>query len=184
MRIMPRLSVENAERVVIEREPNGFIELETVLVVFLLMIIAGAAAPKGYNIIARAALDYEATHLAAELRDMFQKQRTAYWTKNYFSTVEPGYIDDFNLIPEYNGYRIENRFGITVKRHYAYPGVHLRFRASGKSKISVNPHGYTSDNNTVTIYVGDGYKAGAKSWKRRYVIVDRAGRVRIDWYAP
>lgn len=163
---------------------RGFLQIELVITTFLLLILVSVAVPQGYNFIQRAALEYETVHLANDLRRMFREQRLVYYQNAYFREPRPANFDDFSLIPETNGYRIENRFTHTVKRHVCWPGIHLQFSGAGKRKLTVNRYGYTSYNNTVIVYYGDGNKNNRKTWQRRYVIVDTAGRVRIDWQSP
>lgn len=155
------------------------------MAVGLLVIIASVAVPRGYNLWRRAALEYETTRLANDLRAMFDEQRRVVsFNRAYFATVLPQEPDDLSLVIEDSGYRVEDRLFRTRWRHTCLPGIRMAFR-DGKTRITVNKYGYTSYNNTVVVYYGDGNNKNLPAYgRRRYVIVDTAGRVRIDWRAP
>jgi len=163
---------------------QGFVWTEVLIATGIFLLLASVAVPQGYNLWRRAALDYETVRLANDLRDMFRDQRTVIYDRAYFDTVLPQEAEWFSLIAENDGYRVENRKNNTLRRHRCLPGIHVALNNGGKTALTVNKDGYTVSNNTVVVYYGDGDRKFPLYGKRRYVIVDTAGRVRIDWRAP
>jgi len=162
---------------------RGFVMPELLLTMSLLVIVASVAAPRGYNLWQRAALEYETTRLANDLRTLFSEQRRVFYDRAYFDTVKPQETDNLSLVIEDSGYRVEDWRTRTLWRHICLPGIRMVLRGN-KTRMTVDRYGYTSYNNTVVVYYGDGNNKLPRYGRRRYVIVDTAGRVRVDWQAP
>ena len=161
----------------IENE-RGFLYLEAVFVICAIFVFLGTVAMVGRNYIEEALLEYEAISLAKDIRLLQEEQRTNSFhgfnfeeerRKNKYFHVLRIHADRYELLDD--SYQ-------TRAVHTCLPLISL-VEVFGKNDIGFLIDGTPWNPRTIELRT----KLSAEP-RSRYVIIDQAGRVRIDRVRP
>ncbi|MBQ1509415.1 MAG: hypothetical protein IIZ54_00770 [Selenomonadaceae bacterium] len=159
---------------------EGFSCMEVLVVIAAVLLVIGSVATVGEKLLLEAVVEYETACLASDLRWAQQHNRTASGWFGRFPDNRPATTDDYWVKFRYRDYEVRG-YGYQKFKgwtHVCQPMVFLgspiniegaRFKEGGNAK------------NVMTIHV---YSKMGTQRADRYVIIDAAGRIRVDRKPP
>ncbi|MBR3623949.1 MAG: hypothetical protein IKN43_11470 [Selenomonadaceae bacterium] len=170
---------------------NGFMYVEALFACGIILVLFVATALLGGKIFANVAAEYEAVKLVSDLRYVQEINRNSYFPRDgVFDSIKPKNNTYFAVKFYRNRYEIEP----------TAPGTHKTIIHRAMSNVAYTPKSNVSENVSTSIFksgvlflrsgdvrqVGhiliESSFAGAKA--KRYVIIDKSGRVRMDRNPP
>ncbi len=159
---------------------GGFSYLEVLVCVWILLLMMAVAVPAGKKIFMEAAVDYEIANLMGDMRWVQERGRTTiYQGKEHFPKSSPKNSNRYfiTMWADGSGYQVlgAGRKGWT---HTPLPGI-AAVPSRSKENLRFEANGTT--NTMTTIFVR--YRRGEER-SGRYIVLDKAGRMRVDRRAP
>ena len=159
---------------------EGFSCMEVLVVVGAILLVMGSAATVGEKMLLEAAVEYETACLASDLRWAQQDNRTALSKFGWFPAARPATTDDYWVKFRHRDYEVRGYGHKKFKgwTHACQPMVFLgspvniegaRFKEGGNARKVMTIHVYS--------------EMGTRR-ADRYVIIDAAGRIRVDRKPP
>lgn len=160
---------------------KGFVYSETLIAITIFSIAFSACAMVGISFFANALAEFEATKLISELRFLQEHNRNSYVIKEgEFLGIEPKNSTILKMDISGGYYSIKAMSnGSVLKKYYPDKSVSFSKTQSFDGGIIFKPSGDVRTFGTVTVKANVAGKTAI-----RFVIIDRAGRIRMDRNAP
>ena len=158
---------------------KGFLYLETLIMIAIIGVIFVSGATIGRNFLINTLAEYESAKLIASLRFVQEQNRNSYFIREgEFKKIEPEKSMLFLVNILDNNYTIKSTPNkISPINYMAVKNVTFGKTSTFLNGIIFYPDGNPKTFGSITIKA----KIGKKS-ANRYVIIDRAGRIRMDRY--
>ncbi|MBR3723706.1 MAG: hypothetical protein IKN12_13245 [Selenomonadaceae bacterium] len=164
------------------KENSGFLYIEALFVCGIILILFAATAFFGSKIFVNIAAEYEAVKLVGDLRYAQEINRNSFYPRDgVFDSIKP-HQNSYFVVKFYgNKYKIEPIAKDTHKEivHQAITNVVYVPTSSLYRGVHFLISGDVRQIGNITV---ESKFAGAKA--RRYVIIDKSGRVRMDRNPP
>lgn len=160
---------------------EGFSCLEVLVVAGMLLVVVGSAASLGRKFFMEAVVDYEVARIVSDLRWVQEHSRTRiYQGWERFRETAPTnthavwmhFFEDGYYVREYDGQEL------LEWRRTCFPGISIS-RPINKHEIRFKANGDTTYMMSVFVH----YRKGTEDIGK-YVIIDAAGRIRVDRRPP
>lgn len=159
---------------------EGFSSLELLIVAGIAFLLMMSAATVGRKFLLEAIVEYETACLVSDLRWAQQHNRTAAYHCAHFSAARPVSADDYRVRVRTGGYEVSG---------YGFNSFH-GWEHACHSSVFLSPPIRTG-----TVFFQEGgdartpmtimvYSALGGIGASRYVIIDAAGRIRVDRSPP
>jgi len=161
-------------------EEAGFSCLELLIATGIALLVMMSAATVGRKFLLEAVVEYETACLVSDLRWAQQHNRTAAYHCAHFSGARPASVDDYRVRIGYTGYEVSG-YGLNGFHGWEHVCHSLAFLSppvrTGTAFFQEGGDARTPM--TIKVY---SLLGGAEA--RRYVIIDAAGRIRVDRSPP
>ena len=157
---------------------QGFVLAEVLISVCICLVLLGTVVSIGTGYVHEAMLEYDAICLAKDLRMMQEEQRTHNYRGFSFQEGRKEQNGARAIKIYSNRYEMFNKEAQEKVIHYCLPGNKF-FSLSEEKDVTFCLDGTPNYLRTIEIFFGYG-----KSKKSRFIIIDRAGRIRIDRVKP
>lgn len=159
---------------------DGFSCLELLVIVWILLLLMAVAVPTGKKIFMEAAVDYEIAHFMGDMRWVQERGRSMIYRGNeHFPDSKPKNSGSYFIMMWSDGSRYKvigsGRKGWT---HTPVSGI-AAVPSGNRETLRFEANGNTSTMTSIFVR----YRSG-KERLGRYIIIDRAGRIRVDRRPP
>lgn len=156
---------------------KGYVYVEVIVVIAIIGIIFASGAIIGRNFLLNTMAEYEATKLISSIRYVQELNRNSYVVREgEFEKIEPENSTYYRVIVNEYYYEIKSGLNDFVPRKYnASKNIELLKTSSFNHGVRFYPNGDPKNIGNIRVK--------AKFDKKiinRYVIIDKAGRIRMD----
>ncbi len=159
---------------------DGFSSLELLIAVGIALLMMMGAATVGRKFLLEAVVERETACLVSDLRWAQQHNRTASYHCAHFSSARPSSVDDYRVRVRSSGYEVSG-YGFNGFRGWEHVCPTSVFLSPPVRTGTVFFQEGGDARNPMTIMV---YSALGRASASRYVIIDAAGRIRVDRRPP